>query len=189
MSNKRRRKSKIERSPNMNDYIEMKKAGATLNGLSEEAEKRGEEISAMAFWRYFTYKHNLDIENEFRERVMKVETDGVDLIQNNREKVVVIDEITRNLATLQQLTGKLVTQGELDTKTVNACTNLLRESRQTLEYLDKKRKSTMLEEMESQEMGIAALTKLLVDIPSNCPHCNAKLGLLEKLAKKLTDKK
>lgn len=180
----RNRKTKVELSDHTESYILLRKNGMSYPKLSEEAAKRGDSISPMSFHRFFTKKYNIDLEEELKERYMMVEHDGA-ILQKNKEKVVVIDEIHRNLTTLQQLTAGLITSGPLDSRTVNACTNLLKESRQTLEYLDKKKKETMIEQEESQEMGIATLLSLLGELPTHCPKCGEPLGLMEKINKKL----
>lgn len=180
-----RRKSKVEISQWTDHYIELRKNGLSLPGLQKEATKLGEQISHQAFYRYFKYKNRIDINERLKERLGIMKKNGNNAIEENKESIVVLEEIKRNLRTLQALTSALIQENPRDYKNINACTNLLKESRQTLQYLDKKRKDMMLESDQSEEMGIATLLNLLSQIPSHCPSCSTELGIVEKIQKKL----
>lgn len=180
-----RRKSKVELSPWTDHYIDLRRNGLSLPELEKEARKLGEQISHQSFYRYFKYKNRIDINQRIKERLDIMKQSGINALRENEESIVVLDEVKRNLRTLQALTSALIQDNPTNYQNINACTNLLKESRQTLQYLDKKRKDMMLETEQSEEMGIATLLSLLAEIPSKCPTCKSELGIVEKIQKKL----
>jgi len=178
------RRSKVELSPNKDDYIKMKLAGASLTGLSDEAHKRGENISPMSFSRFFN-KVDVNVHQAVKERLEQATNNSIGVKRSHDNSVSVVKEITRNLYTLQTLTQSLIQNNPTDAKTVNACTQLLKETRLTLEYLDRKRKDMILESEQSEEMAIATLMSILDHIPLNCPHCGGNLEIIERIEKEL----
>jgi len=180
-----RRKSKVELSPWTDHYVELRRNGLSLPELEKEARKLGEQISHQSFYRYFKYKNRIDINQRLKERLGIMRQNGMEALRDNEESIVVVDEIKRNLRTLQALTAGIIQDNPSNYQNINACTNLLKESRQTLQYLDKKRKDMMIESEQSEQMGIATLLSLLSEIPSTCPKCKSELGITEKIQKKL----
>ena len=179
------RKSKLDQSPNKDAYVKLKVGGFSLSELSEEAHKRGEDISPMSFSRWFK-RNDPNIISSLKEKLEGATTESVKHKVEHEHTVSVIKEVTKNLFTLQTLTNTLIQENPTDAKTVNACTQLLKESRLTLEYLDRKRKDMLIESEQSEEMAIGSLMQILDRIPLNCPHCSKDLKIIESIEQELT---
>jgi hypothetical protein len=153
--------------------------------LEKEASMMGDSISHQAFYRYFKHKKQVNIKARLRSKYLRAEDETMGIRQGHNKSINIIDEINRNLWTLQTLTQNIIANSPTNYQSINACTNLLKETRQTLQYLDKKRKDMMLESETSEEMGIATLLELLAGIPSDCPSCGIDLGIVSEIHKKL----
>jgi hypothetical protein len=179
------RRSKVERSPHKDHYINLRKNGMSLHDLEKEASTLGEDISHQAFHRYFKNSYRIDINEKLKEKLNTTREDSMETLREHNESIVIVEEVKRNLRTLQALTSSMIQNNPTNHQAVNACTNLLKESRMTLQYLDKKRKDMMLDSETSEEMGIATLLSLLNEVPADCPKCGEYLGIMEQIQKKL----
>jgi len=187
MSNRKRR-GKIELSPHTATYIKLRKAGLSYKELSQEANMRGEYISAQAFYRFFKKRREeLTIDERTKEILSLVEQNGTRAISDTQDSINTLDEIKRNLNTLQALTAALVQSNPQNASEINACTNLLRETRLTIESLESKRKDMIAQSEQSVDMAIATLLSYLQEIPGNCPKCGESLDIKEQIQKKLTE--
>jgi len=176
--------SKVDQSPNKEVYIALRKNGASYNVLTDESKKLGEHLSTMTFQRYFTKHNNLKINQILQERIDTIGSDRK-MSKSRKESVIVIDEIQRNLNTLNGLISYIIQQKPNNAQEINACTGLLKEARMTLQYLDRKKKDLLQDKDLTPDSSVTILMDFLKDIPMACPKCNEPLDILDKLEKKI----
>jgi len=168
---RRGRRSKVESSPNRDLYIKLRlEGGLSYTDLSREAKKRGENISYAAFSRFFRKYYRPEL-----EKMLEAKTRELPGLQ---EQVVIIDEIKRNLVSLQTVASHLETADLSDPNVVRAYTSLLREIRANLEYLDRKRKEAVASLERVEETGIRRLLEILDKLPKKCLVCGTPLNLI-----------
>ena len=170
------KRNKVQKSVNRLHYIELREDGMSFQDLSDEAGKLGEKISAMAFWRYFNEVYNPELE-------AMLHTPGVDpgLEGAKQKRVIILNEINTNLTNLQHLTNTILATNPTDHKTISAVTGLIRETRLTLDYLDKRLKAARLDETAVQSLDLDQFLLAIEALPSKCPRCGNDLGLMDLL--------